>query len=392
MNLHNDKAENFLKTLATNSVGASVSDFPYGLKFMGKKWDYELPSEEALSELLRVLKPGGYLLGFGGSRTYHRLVCRLEDVGFEIRDCIMWIYGSGFPKGKACLKPAYEPIIVCRKPGKVIPLNIDECRVASDLPPRKKTFGDAEPTQNSYGKFEKRTDEWQGSEDGRWPANIIIDNEVANGIDEQSGISDARRETRKKLYEKTFGKETVNFGSFGNKERFWDEKRQDWYSYSRQYQDEGGASRYFKQIEWREDERKTPYDYPYPEKDEHDLPIRFQYNGKACPSDRNYGMADGKNTHETVKPIKLMRYLVKLINQPDNPDFNIIDPYMGSGTTGVACELEGIPFIGCEMRECSFDIAKQRIEHARNEYQQKTISLGHNLFSHIGEMPNGTLK
>lgn len=353
MTLHNDISENYLKSLPDNSVDGCVSDFPYGLKFMGKKWDYELPSVEALTELLRVLKPGAFLFAFGGSRTYHRLVCRLEDVGFEIRDCIMWIYGSGFPKGKSCLKPAYEPIVVCRKAGKVQPLNIDGCRIASDLPPRKKTFGDAEPTLNSYGKFEKRTDEWSGSDDGRWPSNIIIDTDVAEMMDEQSGLSNARRESRKRLYEKTFGKETVNFGTFGDKERFWDEKRQDWYSFSRQYQDEGGASRYFKQIEWGEEE----------------LP-RFQYTAKACPSDRNYGMAGGKNTHATVKPIKLMRYLVKLINQPERTDFTIIDPYMGSGTTGVACALEGINFIGCEKETLSFEQAKQRIEFAKKEFDK----------------------
>lgn len=377
--LHNDKAENFLNALATNSVGASVSDFPYGLKFMGKKWDYELPSEEALSELLRVLMPGGYLLGFGGSRTYHRLVCRLEDVGFEIRDCIMWIYGSGFPKGKACLKPAYEPIIVCRKPGKVIPLNIDECRVNTDWdsdPNHRPNGKKPSQTVHAYGK-DTRTEHWHQTQ-GRWPANVVIDEDVAGIIDVQSGITGGD----KRLFKK--GKQTVGtenaYGKFSKG------------TPGPCYQDIGGASRYFKQIEREENERKTPYDYPYPEKDEHDLPIRFQYNAKACPSDRNYGMIDGKNTHETVKPIKLMRYLVKLINQPDNPDFNIIDPYMGSGTTGVACELEGIPFIGCEMRECSFDIAKQRIGYARNEYQQKENSLGQNLFSNIGEKPNGTLK
>lgn len=376
MNLHNDKAENFLKTLATNSVGASVSDFPYGLKFMGKKWDYELPSEEALSELLRVLKPGGYLLGFGGSRTYHRLVCRLEDVGFEIRDCIMWIYGSGFPKGKACLKPAYEPIIVCRKPGKVIPLNIDECRVGyvSDEDMRLATSERPNAITHNVNrtKYNDLSDKikhktTRGNKSGRWPANIFIDPEAGNLLDEQSGVSNSYRPNpRTEVSGNSCQSKNGGLGIQGGRPVGF---------VTPSYSDEGGASRYFKQIEW----------------EENDLP-RFQYNGKACPSDRNYGMTDGKNTHETVKPIKLMRYLVKLINQPGNPDFKIIDPYMGSGTTGVACELEGIPFIGCEMRECSFDIAKQRIEYARNEYQQKTISLGNNLFSNIGEMPNGTLK
>ena len=87
-----------LKKLEDNSVDSIVTDPPYGLSFMGKKWDYDVPSQEIFEECLRVLKPGGHLLSFAGSRTYHRMAVRVEDAGFEIRDQIMWIYGSGFPK------------------------------------------------------------------------------------------------------------------------------------------------------------------------------------------------------------------------------------------------------------------------------------------------------
>jgi len=87
-----------LKKLPDNSVDAVVTDPPYGLKFMGKKWDYDVPQVEMWKEALRVLKPGAFLLSFAGTRTYHRMVCGIEDAGFEIRDCIQWLYGSGFPK------------------------------------------------------------------------------------------------------------------------------------------------------------------------------------------------------------------------------------------------------------------------------------------------------
>ena len=152
-----------LKSLEDNSVDSIVTDPPYGLSFMNKKWDYDVPSVEFWKEVYRVLKPGGHILSFGGTRTYHRMVVNIEDAGFEIRDQIMWLYGSGFPKshniGKAYdkkieitkgqsewegwgtgMKPANEPIVLARKPfkGTVVDnviewgtggINIDGCRV-----------------------------------------------------------------------------------------------------------------------------------------------------------------------------------------------------------------------------------------------------------------------
>ncbi|WP_447908308.1 DNA methyltransferase [Serratia fonticola] len=147
------RCEEVLRGMADNSVDSIVTDPPYGLKFMGNKWDYQVPTVEQWKECLRVLKPGGHLLAFGGSRTYHRLVVNIEDAGFEIRDQLMWIYGSGFPKSKnltdehagkgTALKPAHEPIVMARKPlagtveGNVDQygtgaLNIDLCRVPTE--------------------------------------------------------------------------------------------------------------------------------------------------------------------------------------------------------------------------------------------------------------------
>ncbi len=135
-----------MRGMAAGSVDAIVTDPPYGLSFMGKRWDYDVPSTEIWAECLRVLKPGGHLLAFAGTRTQHRMAVRIEDAGFEIRDMIAWVYGSGFPKshngawGGTALKPALEPITVARKPltGTVAAnwhqhgtggLNIDSCRI-----------------------------------------------------------------------------------------------------------------------------------------------------------------------------------------------------------------------------------------------------------------------
>lgn len=142
-----------LRRMPDSSVDSVVTDPPYGLSFMGKKWDYDVPATEVWVECLRVLKPGGHLLAFAGTRTQHRMAVRIEDAGFEIRDMIAWVYGSGFPKSRnvgndvegmngwgTALKPALEPVTVARKPmiGTVAvnvlefgtgAINIDACRV-----------------------------------------------------------------------------------------------------------------------------------------------------------------------------------------------------------------------------------------------------------------------
>lgn len=123
-----------LKTLPEGEAHHCVTDPPYGISFMGRGWDHGVPGAPYWEAVLRVLQPGGYLLAMGSPRTYHRLTCAVEDAGFEIRDCLMWVYGSGFPKGKGCLKPAWEPILLARKSGPyVLPLGVDGCRVPTDL-------------------------------------------------------------------------------------------------------------------------------------------------------------------------------------------------------------------------------------------------------------------
>jgi DNA modification methylase len=149
--------------------------------FMGKAWDSAVPGPDVWAAVLRVLRPGGYMLVMGSPRTYHRLAVAAEDAGFEIRDCLMWLYGSGFPKGNGCLKPAYEPILLCRKPSrKVLPLGIDVCRIPAE--PWVRQDGDSghgfksDKFMGVAGNGETTdTGRLRESSAGRWPANVLRD-------------------------------------------------------------------------------------------------------------------------------------------------------------------------------------------------------------------------
>ena len=295
-----------LKFLSKNSVHAIVTDPPYELGLMGKSWDSTgiAYNVDLWRQCLRVLKPGGHLLSFGGPRTSHRMACAVEDAGFEIRDSIYWVYGSGFPKsmdiGKkleqwkgwgTTLKPAHEPIILARKPlaEKTIiknvlewetgGINIDECRV---------------PIKT----------------EGRFPANLIHD-----GSDEvlrefaKAGTSTSMKESRTKTTGTEFG--LMNDDS-------WEPSG----CVIKGYGDEG-------------------------------TPARFFYQAKASKKDRGQG-----NNHPTVKPVKLMEYLVKLITPPGG---TVLDPFAGSGTTLLAAQNLGFNSIGIEINPEYIAIINSRL-------------------------------
>jgi site-specific DNA-methyltransferase (adenine-specific) len=384
-----------MKTLPDCSVDAVVTDPPYGLSFMGKKWDYDVPSVAIWAECLRVLKPGGHLLAFAGTRTQHRMAVRIEDAGFEIRDMIAWVYGSGFPKsldvskaidraagaerevvgsrkltgtarikGQAAfgatsgrseeayqdgseindtlqitapatpeaqqwagwgtaLKPALEPITVARKPltGTVAAnvlehgtgaLNVDGCRVGTEetLGRAKGGWGNKAVGADNYGNFNSIGITKEG---GRWPANLIHDgsDEVVGLFPQQAGA--AAPASGPAHDDRICAHNSMNKmqGMKGRAPQF--------------HADTGSAARFF-------------------------------YTAKAAKSDRDDG-----NTHPTVKPTDLMRYLCRLVTPPGGI---VLDPFMGSGSTGKAAMLEGFKFIGIE-REASYHaIAEQRIGRA----------------------------
>ncbi|OYV96107.1 MAG: hypothetical protein B7Z62_08845 [Deltaproteobacteria bacterium 37-65-8] len=201
-----------MRSLPDQSVHCCVTDSPYGLSFMDKHWDCDVPQAEVWREVLRVLKPGGHLLSFFGTRTYHRGVVQIEDAGFEIRDCIAWVYGSGFPKSKnlgdgfgSALKPAHEPIVLARKPVEgtleknwaahgVGGLNIDRCRI--ELGGDYKCKANGRPSQTGLGDNYDPAAANQADTIGRWPANLIL----SYPEDEYELRTDATAEQKRELY------------------------------------------------------------------------------------------------------------------------------------------------------------------------------------------------
>ena len=338
-----------------NDIDACVTDPPYGLSFMGKAWDYDVPGTDIWTQVHDVSKPGAHLLSFFGSRTYHRGAIPIEDAGFEIRDQLMWLYGSGFPKshnvGKAvdklqgnqrikkgfskyegwgtALKPAHEPIVMARKPikGTVAEnvlehgtggINIDECRVETnpnidDMLRKVERKQRVSETWKKGSGFKNEDNSLTGVRtEGRFPANVMHD------------------------------------GSDNVQEIFKDKAR---YFYcpkaSKKDRDEGldALPSHFKgtyaQDEWsRNNMGNTP-------------------DNKRNPV---------KNIHPTVKPTELMRYLCRLVTPKGGV---VLDPFMGSGSTGKAAIAEGFGFVGIELNEEYFEIACARIEAAHKSRSQE---------------------
>jgi DNA modification methylase len=371
--LHGNSLD-LLRTLPDGSIDSIVTDPPYELGFMGKSWDASgiAYNVELWAECLRVLKPGGHLLAFGGTRTYHRMAVAIEDAGFEIRDSIHWIYGSGFPKSLnlkdehegwgTALKPAHEPIVLARRPldGTVAAnvkehgtgaLNIDGCRIgyADDDTPaaggRTATFGTQETVSGGDG-----SGGWEADGQGRWPANVIFDEEAGAELDAQSGIRTPGHWTKTK---------TTGFGEFGGGKSE--------YHGPGQKSEAGGASRFFYCAKPSKKERNAGLD---------DLQDRRQdeedYERAGTTNPRNRSQKMRKNFHPTVKPVALMRYLVRLVTPPNGV---VLDPFLGSGTTAVAAILEGFDWLGCEMTEDYLPIIKGRVAWAKKQTAEQQLSL-----------------
>lgn len=374
-----------LPTLSEASVDFVCSDPPYGLGFMGHEWDHGVPGIPYWEAIQRVCKPGALMLAFGGTRTYHRLTCAIEDAGWEIRDCLMWLYGTGFPKaadiGKMidkakgasrevigtklgrpgysladngrtnevygdlhnpaaecavtapatdlakqwtgwanALKPAWEPIVLAMKPldgtlahnaetWGVAGMNIGGCRIGGPFVSQGGNNFDqwrsGEGRSDRPGIHGKLTAAVQS---GRWPANISLDEEAATQLDQQSGQT-----ASKVRIEKNFGR-----------------KDESQYRIKpvpgvvKDFGDSGGASRFF-------------------------------YTAKASRSERGEG-----NDHPTVKPLKLMQYLLTLLSTPTGG--RVLDPFAGSGSTLLAAKLLGRPAMGIELDEHFCEIAASRLD------------------------------
>lgn len=320
-----------LRTMPDASVDAVVTDPPYGLSFMGKKWDYDVPGVEIWEQCLRVLKPGGYLLAFAGTRTQHRMAVRIEDAGFEIRDMIAWMYGSGFPKSHnlqddrqgwgTALKPAMEPITMARKPfrGTVADnvqaygtgaINIDGCRIETDEKWDEKDLSVTVVDEFWVGKKPR----FCGSHDlGRWPANVMHD-----------GCEDVLR-------------------GMGDAARFF-------YTPKACKEDRDDGCEMMESIHRANGNKWTDQDY------------------RVARGERPANAETGprQNFHPTVKPTDLMRYLCRLVTPSGGI---VLDPFTGSGSTGRGAVLEGFRFIGCEMDADYIEIAKARILAAEKAYQ-----------------------
>lgn len=444
--IYNGDMLDMLQVIEPESIDAIVCDPPYELGFMNKSWDSTgiAFKKETWQNCFEVLKPGGYLLAFGGSRTYHRIACAIEDAGFEIRDCVMYLYGCGFSKsyniglaidkkngvesevvgvGKSgcnsrayqsekpttagnydikksqnewqgwgtCLKPAYEPIIVARKPfkGSVVDniikyrvggLNIDECRI-----PTNDDLARINRTDNGMFGIGKNNNNAQKCKElgieygGRFPSNIITDGseEVRSGLPETKSNG---------------GNYTMqDFSSFKSSMMHFTNKKceKPRINCDKQFPiDSGSAMRYFYSAKASKKDRDEGLDNlndgllrrVRPDKND-DKPTGLNKDPRFAPVVR-------KNIHPTCKPTELMQYLVRLVSPKGA---TILDPFMGSGSTGKAVMFENrerdanYKFIGIELTDEYLPIAQARIEYARDKFkydleQEKVTKGKQNIF------------
>ena len=424
-----------LEVIQPNSIDSIVCDPPYELNFMNKSWDNSgiAFQKETWEKCFKVLKSGGYLLAFGGTRTFHRIACAIEDAGFEIRDTIMYLYGSGFPKsmniglaidkkngieskvigtGKSgsadthtrcmnsisksgkdvfggdfeikqaqnewegwgtALKPAYEPIIVARKPVEktivdnvlkygVGGINIDECRVESGSRTMPINAEEIEIKVNGTMMDSLHTKQQHKREEtnlGRFPANVIHDGseEAISGMPESSVTGHRSQESINNCIESRKIKKGNSQCDIGGN-----------IDHITEYTDSGSVSRYFYCAKASKKDRDDGL-IAFEEKQTTDGNIRTN-----TETARKFGANSAlrKNTHPTVKPIELMQYLVRLVSPKGA---TILDCFMGSGSTGKAVMFENrernanYKFIGIELTEEYLPICRARIDYGKNKYE-----------------------
>lgn len=411
--IHHGDCLEVLRGMPDNSVDAVVTDPPYGLSFMGKKWDYDVPSVEVWEECLRVLKPGGHLLAFAGTRTQHRMAVRIEDAGFEIRDMIAWVYGSGFPKsldvGKAmdkaagaerdvvgdnqnnrpncagkitrsmaapitiqpitappteaarqwqgwgtALKPALEPITMARKP----------------------LLGTVAANVLAHGTGAINVDGCRVGTSKEVPGAVAAGNVIAGGNSMWKGLGDRQLDTGG--MNPNIGRWPANLIHDGSDEvvgLFPKSKSTDTLhpgtdcgsqfgqiitsARTTGYTDEGSASRFFYCAKASKADRDEGLDHMAKDV------VRVTNTGhtgnpSATNGERTFNPR--ANHHPTVKPTALMRYLCRLVTPPGG---TVLDPFTGSGSTGKAAKLEGFSFIGIEREAEYVAIAQARINSAK---------------------------
>ena len=335
---HGDAAE-ALKLLPDGNIDALVTDPPAGIGFMGKEWDGSKGGRDKwiawlagiLAECRRVMKPGAYGWVWALPRTAHWTATACEDAGFAVRDVLVHVFGTGFPKSRSLLKPAAEHWILIKAPGELRELWIEENRIGTTKRVPGSLSVKNQGVEGGWGLGKKKpTDSGQDVNTGRWPANFALshsddcadtcaDDCAVRMLDEQSG---GKMHSAGAVRDGTTAVVADNYSASGymlppNRNM-------------RRLGDSGGASRFF-------------------------------YQAKPSTKERSAGLADGaRNTHTTVKSISLMRHLISLIAAPGA---TILDPFAGSGSTGIAALAEGCHFIGIERETEYVEIARRRLKH-----------------------------
>ncbi|MGB0873675.1 MAG: DNA-methyltransferase [Synechococcus sp.] len=392
-----------------------VTDPPYGISFAGAGWDYDVPPVDVWREVLRVLKPGGHLVSFSGSRTYHRMAVNIEDAGFEVRDQILWLYGTGFPKSRDVAK-TLDARKFQRDQVYAVTRWVRESRDAAGLKNKDidAAFGfsgmaghwTTDKSQPSVPTLEQIPQllEVLGQTLDQVPDDIRQLIWTLNGNKGEPGPNFAKREVIGTKYGTDTKKSRIALtvdaqdGATERKEfeisKAFSPEAQAWEGWGTALKPchepivlarkplgrrdgqpvtvggncllHGTGALNIDGTRWGDDDR-------WPTNVTHDggqevldlLPgkaARFFYCPKASKADRNDGV-DGRNTHPTVKPTELMAWLIRLTTAPGGL---VLDPFMGSGSTGKAAAENGFRFLGCELDGNYVEIAKQRIEHVGN--------------------------